>query len=70
MLSAILQQAPPYVWWGLVIAILIRSAGAAASRILRELPGVIDARGRYRLAMTASRFRCEKSTPSNLTASK
>jgi len=43
---------------------------AALPQTLRELPGVIDALGRYKLTAVAARLRGEKSTPSKRTASK
>ena len=44
---------------------------AALPKTLRELPGIIDALGRYRLAVAAAaRSRGEKSIPSKRTASK
>jgi hypothetical protein len=56
----------------MTIGALICLAGLAAlPRVLRELPGIIDALGRYRLAVAAAaRGKGEKSTPSSRTASK
>ena len=51
--------------------LILSLAAVALPRVLRELPGVIDALGRYRLAVAAAaRARREKSTPSKRTASK
>jgi hypothetical protein len=56
----------------MTIGVLILSLAAVAlPRVLRELPGIIDALGRYRLAVAAAACsRGEKSTPSKRTASK
>lgn len=51
--------------------LILSLAAVALPRVLRELPNVIDALGRYRLAVAAAaRGKREKSTPSNRTASK
>jgi hypothetical protein len=50
--------------------LILTLAAVALPRVLRELPAVIDALGRYRLVTALARLRGEKSTPSKRTASK
>jgi hypothetical protein len=50
----------------MTIGVLIFSLAAVAlPRVLRTLPGIIDALGRYRLTAALARLPGEKSTPRN-----
>jgi hypothetical protein len=55
----------------MTIGVLIFSLAAVAlPRVLRTLPGIIDALGRYRLTAALARPTGEKSTPPKCTAPK
>jgi hypothetical protein len=61
-----LGQAPPIVWWGVLILLL----AVAASIVVRSYARLTAVRGHIKVALAALQANTEKSTPSKRTPSK
>jgi len=70
MMHIELGQAPSYFWGILAVGCLILFAAVGASRLIRAVAALIEARGRVKAALAALQANVAKSTPSKRTALK